>query len=484
MYSIRIFILLINIFGILSCGGKTGFNSKASEKKSKPNAQLEIEPKKIATDAVEFSSESQSPPSEEIKQEQPVQAIFSIEASTYKVNVGDTITVKGYLQNSPNNRDLLRKEEINISWSKAESFEVLHAEGNEFELVLKAISDGEVSGHFEYKNQVVEKQFSVTKLPSVAELKIVKIIVEGLQEIPEQEPFEVKAFAELEDGKKIEITSEAEWKSSTENIQIIEEEDESIKIKGVTAGEGQIVATYQDKIGELLIKVKEPAVEGLSISPAKQVVVVGTILNYQVTAQLENGQNEDVTAKASFTIASGSVANKHENNQIKAMAVGETDIIYQFEGKSVQAKLTVVDPVTINRVTGETKILAEKDKLGVGEITITVVNLKLAEDIKNVEVDTVSVDFSNIEFDLTSSKTKYLFDDVYQRSFKIKLNYKWIPVATQYNNQKFSISFLLNDGSTVKQLISIPIIIRMKATDPVQAQIDGSAGHPDALPKN
>ncbi len=105
-----------------------------------------------------------------------------------------------------------------------------------------------------------------------------------------------------------------------------------------------------------------PSVAGLSLTPLSPTLNRLTDASFQLTAQLANGENRDVTALASWSTTDGSVAAFLSPGRLRALNVGTTRATATYGGLQAAADITVVDRAAPPSATQpNTQLLAVQD---------------------------------------------------------------------------------------------------------------------------
>jgi hypothetical protein len=112
----------------------------------------------------------------------------------------------------------------------------------------------------------------------------------------------------------------------------------------------------------------------LAVEPAAATLAIGETLRLRVVGTLPGGREEDVSARASYRSGDDAVATVSADGTVRAVAIGETDIVAEIGGLSARAAITVLHilealPGPDRSLTlGETVILQGGARGAVGEL--------------------------------------------------------------------------------------------------------------------
>lgn len=171
---------------------------------------------------------------------------------------------------------------------------------------------------------------------------------------------QVNVKAIYADGSSQDVTESAQIVVSPDN-GVAEVEAGTGKVTAKKYGEAQIAATYQGKTGTVDLLVtdlnKELAVESLRLQKNVIEVKAGTSEDITVTAVFADGHTEDVTAKATYTVADTGIA-EVAGGKVTAKKIGETDVVIKYrhklgEEKTVTLKVVVPPVNPFERVEAE-----------------------------------------------------------------------------------------------------------------------------------
>ncbi len=172
---------------------------------------------------------------------------------------------------------------------------------------------------------------------------------------------QVNVKAIYADGSSQDVTETAQIAVSPDN-GVVEVEAGTGKVTAKKYGEARIAATWQGKtdIVDLLVTDlnRELSVESLTLQKRTVEVKAGTSENITVTAVFPDGHTEDVTTKATYSVADTEIA-EVVNGKVTAKKIGETDVEIKYrhtlgEEKSVTLKVVVPPVNPFERVEAET----------------------------------------------------------------------------------------------------------------------------------
>ncbi|MGE5704166.1 MAG: Ig-like domain-containing protein [Clostridia bacterium] len=162
-------------------------------------------------------------------------------------------------------------------------------------------------------------------------------------------------YAYFEDGRKDEITQDAEWTTSSAAVAEVRQGI----ITAIGAGSTTITAKYGKRL--LTIPVNVGLVKSLTADQTKVVLAKDKTSKVKVTVEYADGLKKDVTDQATWATGQASVATV-ENGLITAVGSGKTTVTATFEGKTVSIAVEVDQAQTLSAnyklivmSTGETK---------------------------------------------------------------------------------------------------------------------------------
>jgi len=144
-------------------------------------------------------------------------------------------------------------------------------------------------------------------------------------------------------NKEVEITSDATWEI-TEGEDVVElSTEEGVIVTGKIDGDATITATYKDQSDTVTIKVGKGGrvLEKLELDPSEELYVpVGDTNSVAAWAFYSNGDEEDVTESATWTIGEETIATV-ELGEVTGVAAGETELTATFEDQTDTVKVVV-----------------------------------------------------------------------------------------------------------------------------------------------
>ncbi|PQP83809.1 cadherin [Paenibacillus sp. PCH8] len=156
-----------------------------------------------------------------------------------------------------------------------------------------------------------------------------------------------------EDGKTLDVTSEATWKSSNSRVADVKKG----VITGNSSGKANITAEYGSK--KVTIQVEVDVISRIETSEPALSLKSGESADLTVTAYLSDGSERDVTDKAEWKTNSYKVA-QVTKGKVKAMGSGKAKITVKYGSKSVTVAVDVdtlkylqTDKVTLTMKPGE-----------------------------------------------------------------------------------------------------------------------------------
>jgi hypothetical protein len=162
-----------------------------------------------------------------------------------------------------------------------------------------------------------------------------------------------KATAAYSDGTTADVTATAVWTSSDESVATVSNATLSHGyVTGIGTGSATITAAYGGMSGTAQVTVQSATLSSLSISPVLPTVPVGATLQFTATAILSDNTTRNVTAQATWSSATPSVATlgsgRGQTGVARAVAAGTTVIQASYMGLTAQTTLTVTDAVLMS----------------------------------------------------------------------------------------------------------------------------------------
>ena len=231
-------------------------------------------------------------------------------------------------------------------------------DGQESQLTIAMISN---------PREVMNATVTVGIAPSVKALTAVPASLNLIR----GEVQELSLYATYADGRRQEVGSSVDWKSSNERIVKlqVEEATGSPSVLAVAKGSATITASFGGKRLSIPVKVTPVMVE-LKANYKNLSLHADKVRAVKVRVIYEDKTTEDVTKLIQWTTEDNAVA-KMTTTGIKGVGIGETTITGDYKGDfSVSIKVKVTLPV--KRLTVDQKTLNLFND-GVGEINLTAV---------------------------------------------------------------------------------------------------------------
>jgi uncharacterized protein YjdB len=181
----------------------------------------------------------------------------------------------------------------------------------------------------------------------------------------------LKATATYNDGSTVDMTHLVHWSSSDITVATV---GTAGVAKGVGAGTVTITATKNGFSGTATVTVTVPTLLSITVTPTAPYVVVGSTQAFTATAKYSNGTSQDVTATATWTSATTTVATM-SGNTATTVKVGASKITATLGSVSGSTTLNVtatplvsidVTPTSTNLPVGYTLQLAAVGTFGDG----------------------------------------------------------------------------------------------------------------------
>ena len=256
------------------------------------------------------------------------------------------------------------------------------------QIVNSNLENGSVS--IEVKGIAAGETYLTAEIDGISTEAVIKVtqVEETLQISPETVEVKEDESAVLELSiKERDITEdmmeslsvEVADKEIAEYVEsVLEEGKVNIKIKGLKEGDTKVVAGINGKSIEAAIKVT-PAEITLQISPETVEVFENEVTVLELSIK-EKDITEDMMESLSVEVADKEIAEYVEsvleggkvNIEIKGLKAGETKVVANIKGKSIEATVTVKKEKSINEAAAENAILISEEEITANGCTIHV----------------------------------------------------------------------------------------------------------------
>jgi uncharacterized protein YjdB len=145
---------------------------------------------------------------------------------------------------------------------------------------------------------------------------------------------QITLTAVYKDGTTTDVTSKADWSSSSKDIADVN----SGYVLGVATGTATITAKYGTR--STIIYVSVGVLKSLTVDQEKLVLKKGNSTSLKATAVYTDGTTKDVTADINWMSSNDKVVSVDAGN-VKAVASGETSITAQLDGKTITVSVQV-----------------------------------------------------------------------------------------------------------------------------------------------
>ncbi|KYD31175.1 Ig-like domain-containing protein [Parageobacillus toebii] len=222
---------------------------------------------------------------------------------------------------------------------------------------VKALAPGSTTITVSYKEKSISVPVTIDNSDDEGSLSQISVNQSEFQ-LDINETADLQVMAHYTNGTAIDITNEAEYESSNPDVAIVEER----KIKAVSAGTAIITVKYQGRTAEIRVVVNEPPRQLEKISFNQQAYEVTHLDStaFHLTAIYDDGESEDITSNASYTVSDESIV-VIENGRLKGLKPGTATVTASYNGKSVSITVTV-KPYLLKLESSKKQIEVEKDK--------------------------------------------------------------------------------------------------------------------------
>jgi len=177
--------------------------------------------------------------------------------------------------------------------------------------------------------------------------------------IAEGETQRFRAVATYSGGTTRNVTAEATWVSSDNNVATVY----SGLATGVAEGTTSITATLGGETSnEATLSVTAPVVVSVEVAPESGTIGVGDTVQFTATATYSDGSNADVTAEATWVSSNNDVATV-DAGLATGVAEGSAEIRATFDGVMSNAATLSVTTVAVVSI----EVALESDTIGVGD---------------------------------------------------------------------------------------------------------------------
>ena len=172
--------------------------------------------------------------------------------------------------------------------------------------------------------------------------------------IPVGREASVKVDAVYTDGSTKDVTDKAVFEVVYGESAVLHETAKGIII-GVKEGETTIKATYEDKSVDIKVVVSEAVSLGIRVEPSKIEVPAGRTKSLKVYNILSNGEMEDVTNYAKYTVKNQNIA-QCNMGVVEGISKGTTVLVVEYLKGYAEVPITVTDPILENITVQPTSI--------------------------------------------------------------------------------------------------------------------------------
>ena len=161
------------------------------------------------------------------------------------------------------------------------------------------------------------------------------------------------AKAQYSDGVVVDVTKTAVWSTSDSSIAAISNaEGANGLLSALKAGKIKVTATLDKVAGSADVTISQPQLTELTIGPQNLSRKAGQYVQYWAIAVYSNGQTQNVTQQASWTVSDATVASIQTSGNFKGVAqgkkAGKVTITVAHAGKTASTQLTISDPELVS----------------------------------------------------------------------------------------------------------------------------------------
>lgn len=154
------------------------------------------------------------------------------------------------------------------------------------------------------------------------------------------------ALASFSDGQTLDVTSQATWSSSDEEVAKVAGGATS----GVKSGQAKITARFGEETTEATVSVRAASLVSLALTPQRFSLPLGARTSLAVEATFEDGSSIDVTNDASWSTTNAAVGTVLDGGFFVTISEGTVTVRASFGGQTAQSTVTVT-PATLVALT-------------------------------------------------------------------------------------------------------------------------------------
>jgi hypothetical protein len=162
----------------------------------------------------------------------------------------------------------------------------------------------------------------------IAETKDLSIITGKSSDLP-------KVSVIYEDGEEADISKSIEWKTTSDNILLLEK-----SMKGLEASTVTLTGTYLNKTVSVRVKIEEEIVR-FEVDPTIIELNPNRSKSIKVYGYYKDGKKVSIGTKMNWTVANGNIATVSGTSSVKALNVGTTKVTGSYQGKTVEIPVLV-----------------------------------------------------------------------------------------------------------------------------------------------
>jgi len=155
-----------------------------------------------------------------------------------------------------------------------------------------------------------------------------------------------------EDGEEADISKSIEWKTTSDNILLLED-----SMKGLEASTVTLTGTYLTKTVSVRVKIEEEIVK-LEVDPLVVELNPGRSKSIKVTGYYKNGKKVSVGSRIDWAVGNTKVAAISGASSVKAIDVGTTKVTGSYQGKPIEVTVIVTPKLKSLQMSSKTVQLA------------------------------------------------------------------------------------------------------------------------------
>lgn len=250
--------------------------------------------------------------------------VLSLSSSEVLLTDSATATVTGFYSNG-----WMRPMTSLVSWTSSDESIATIADGN-----ITTLSDGVMTLSADFQS------FSSDAVLTVYDSLLTHVQINQISPtIPLNGSIALKATAFYDDGRSVDITSQANWTSDDTTVATVN--GATGLVSAVSAGTTSIGIEFEGQTHQRTLQVTNFSVDSITLTPINPLGVIGLTTPIYATANLSNGNTIDITQSVEWISSQPTVATINAQGKVSSLSTGTTTITAQLGSISSQITFTV-----------------------------------------------------------------------------------------------------------------------------------------------